>query len=78
MIVDNIEYELLFASDVERDGLGLECYRGRGAERECLLEVSRSDAQRTYVVTQYVKELPLALFERIIATARTELGPINA
>lgn len=74
MKIAGIEYSFLMASDIQRDGLGLECYRVSGESKEMVLEVFRSDAEQKYLVSQFVPELPLELFEHVIAIARQELG----
>jgi hypothetical protein len=68
-----ITYSFLIASDVLRDGLGLEVYRD-GAAKELVMEVFRDDGKCQYLVSQFVPELPLALIEYVAARARKELG----
>jgi hypothetical protein len=75
MIVEGIAYEIFVASDVDRDSMQLECYRGSGNQRELLVEVVRYDGQKRYAFVQYVPEVPLALVEHLAAIARKELGP---
>ena len=75
MNVEGVEYEVIFASDVDRDSMQLECYRGTGEQRELLIEVVRYDAEKRYGFMQHVPEVPLALVEHLAVVARKELGP---
>lgn len=74
MNIAGVEYSFLVASDIQRGGLGLECYRSCGDTKELVLEVFRNDARQQYLVTQFVQELPLELIEYIAAVSRKELG----
>jgi hypothetical protein len=74
MNIAGIEYSFVVASDVHRDGLGLECYRVCGETKEQVLEVFRCDSQQQYFFTQFVQDLPLELIEYIVGISRKELG----
>ncbi|BEV07756.1 hypothetical protein [Methylophilus sp. DW102] len=74
MIISGTKYTFLVASDTERDGLGWECYCNVEGEEKLVLEVFRNDAKECFEVSQFVSELPLELYEYVIATAREKLG----
>ena len=74
MIILGQEYRFLIASDVARDGLGLECYCNIDGEEKLVLEIFRSDAKSCFEVSQFVNDLPLELYEFVISTAREKLG----
>jgi hypothetical protein len=58
------------ASDVVRDGLGLELLSGD----EVVAEVFRCDADHSLIITTFDHELPLVAIEELIAEARERLG----
>ncbi|HPH06181.1 MAG TPA: hypothetical protein PL131_09920 [Methylotenera sp.] len=74
MIILGKEYTFLLASDIDRNGLGWECYSKVEAEEKLILEVFRNDAKKCFEVSQFVSDLPLELYEYVIATSREKLG----
>jgi hypothetical protein len=74
MEIEGIHYRFQVASDLQRDGLGLECYRQSSAGEELVLEVFRNDSKLEYTVNQFSQNLSLALLEHITSVARTKLG----
>jgi len=74
MNINGTEYRLQVASDVERNGLGLECYRTNKSEEELVLEVFRNDSELTFVYSQFTQDLPLELIEYVVSISRQKLG----
>jgi len=74
MNINGIEYRLQIASDVERNGLGLECYRKNKEKEELVLEVFRNDSEKRFVYSQFVQDIPLELIEHIVSISRHKLG----
>ncbi|MHA6887035.1 hypothetical protein [Ralstonia pseudosolanacearum] len=66
-----MEFQLQVASDVQRDGLGLELLNDSG---EVVAEVFRSDANNSLEVSFFEDGLPFVEVERLLRIARTELG----
>lgn len=58
------------ASDIVRDGLGVELLHGG----KVVAEVFRCDADHTLTITTFDNCLPLVAIEELIAVARVELG----
>jgi len=77
MQIENIEYRFQMASDLERDGLSLECYRQALTGEELVLEVFRNDSKRQYTFSQFSQDLPLALVEHVASVARSNLGAFS-
>ncbi len=75
MRIDGVDYEVLIATDVDRDSMQWECYLANGTDRRMVLEVVRLDGQKEWVFIQHVPALPLALIEYAVAHAKQELGP---
>ena len=69
--LDHEKYEFLIASDVVRDGLGVEVYLQMG--RTLLCEIFRSDAEQRTFFTAYEEKIPFAVIERIFEIARARL-----
>lgn len=59
------------ASDVQRDGLGVELLNSR---RSVVAEVFRCDANNSVFVNSFDNEIPLTVFEWFLQYARTQLG----
>ena len=74
MIINGREYLFQFASDIVRNGLGLECYTTDGSTSTVHLEVFRNDSKECFTYTQWTPDLPLELIEHVISTARKDLG----
>jgi hypothetical protein len=66
-----MEYRFQIASDVIRDGLGLELVDPIG---KVLAEVFRCDADHSLKVSLFTDELPFPLMEKLVLMARSELG----
>ncbi|WP_082926671.1 hypothetical protein [Cupriavidus sp. D384] len=64
-------FRLQFASDIQRDGLGLELLNKSG---EVVAEVFRRDANNSLEVSLFDDSLPFVEIERLLKTARTDLG----
>ena len=62
------------ASDVIRDGLGVELLDESG---NVVAEVFRSDALKTVTVSVFVDGLPLVWVEKLLAAARDRLGEFD-
>jgi hypothetical protein len=58
------------ASDIQRDGLGVELLAGE----EVVAEVFRSDADHTLILTTFGHDLPLTAVEELISFARARLS----
>jgi hypothetical protein len=67
-------YRTQLASDVTRDGLGVELMDENGT---VVAEVFRSDRDRTVIVTTFNSEIPLAAMERLITLAKKRLDPFQ-
>ena len=65
-----MEYRFQVASDVIRDGLGVELTDAAG---EVLAEVFRCDADRSVKVTLFCDDLPFLQVEKLLQVAREEL-----
>ena len=59
------------ASDVRRDGLGVELLDSR---RNVVAEVFRCNANNSIFVNSFDNEIPLTVFEWFLQYARTQLG----
>jgi hypothetical protein len=65
-----VEFRTQVASDIIRDGFGVELV---GADGAVLAEVFRSDADHTLTVSFFVKEIPLPAVELLLQRARKVL-----
>lgn len=61
------------ASDIVRDGLGVELLAGD----EVVAEVFRCDADHSLIATTFAQEVPLVALERLFAFARERLSPFE-
>ena len=75
MQIEGVNYEVVIATDVERDSMQWECYSGSGGERKLLLEVVRFDGKKEWAFIQHMPHLPLSLVEFAVTHAKEELGP---
>jgi hypothetical protein len=76
MTSDNSRYEFVCASDLQRDGMGLECYEGGAdGERELVLEAFWCDANGSFTFTAFRETLPFDLVEDFVRRARVGLPP---
>ncbi len=67
-------YSTQVASDVTRDGLGVELIDENG---DVVAEVFRSDRDRTVIVSTFNYDIPLTEMERLISRAKERLGPFT-
>ncbi|AQL35516.1 MULTISPECIES: hypothetical protein [Pseudomonas syringae group] len=67
-----MDYRFQIASDVTRDGLGLELIDASG---KLNAEVFRCDATHSLTVSLFVENLPFVQIEKLLLTARKELAP---
>jgi hypothetical protein len=70
-------YELIRASDVGRDGLGLELWDVTGGANEQVLEAFYFDTDGSTTLSAYREDLPLDLVEWFTRKARELLPPIK-
>jgi hypothetical protein len=66
-----MEYRFQVASDIRRDGLGVELTDAVG---NVLAEVFRCDADNSLTVSLFSEELPFAQIEALVLMAREELA----
>ncbi|MCA8218311.1 hypothetical protein LGN20_30790 [Burkholderia cepacia] len=64
-------FRLQMASDVLRDGLGLELVNDH---EEVVAEVFRSDVNNSLEISLFERDLPFVEIERLLKKARTLLG----
>jgi hypothetical protein len=64
-------YQMIRASDLNRDGMGLELLSGG----RTIAEVFHSDVSGDFTISLFQQELPLVVIERLIAEARIALLP---
>ena len=62
------------ASDVVRDGLGVELLNDEG---QVVAEIFRCDADHTVFLAQFVETIPLHAIEILIARAKDRLNPFE-
>ena len=60
---------IIIASDVKRDGIGIEVYRND----EMVLEIFRSDMDKTRTIKIFKEDISLQLMEESIATFKKEI-----
>jgi len=60
---------ILIASDVERDRIGIEVYQ----DDELVIEIFRSDSERTRTLKFFKENVSLELIEESIATFKKEI-----
>ncbi len=69
-----MEFRLQIASDVIRDGLGIELIN---EANHVGVEVFRCDGDNTLVLSTYSGALPLIQIDRLTSFARSRLGPFE-
>jgi len=72
--VRSVKYRLAVASDVIRDGLGMELEDASGA---VVAEVFRSDRQHTLTVNTFGHNVPVEELVAMIEQAKVELEPFE-
>ena len=68
------QYSTQVASDVDRDGLGVELLN---EHLEVVAEVFRSDRNRTLVLNTFSYDVPLEAIELLVARAKDRLEPFE-
>ena len=74
MNIHGKNYELIRASDVQRDGMALECWEV-GATSGPLLEAFWRDSDRDFRFTAFEQNLPFGLVEVFVESALDALPP---
>ena len=74
VIIQGREYWLVVGSDLDRDGMFLECSDANDGTK-VFIEVFYSDADGSFTVDMFGHALPLALVKLVVATAERELPP---
>jgi hypothetical protein len=64
-------YHMIRASDLKRDGMSLELHSGSRA----VAEVFYSEVTREFTISVFEQDLPLAVIEQLISSARVGLLP---
>jgi len=64
-------YHMIRASDLKRDGMSLELHFGSRA----VAEVFYSDVTKEFTISVFEQDLPLAVIEQLISSARVGLLP---
>lgn len=70
----NYQYSTQVASDINRDGLGVELL---DANLDVVAEVFRSDRDHTILVNTFSYGIPLAAIELLISRAKERLDPFE-
>ena len=78
MKIEGVDYRMQIASDVRRNGIGVEVYRATETGEEFVLEIFRSDSDKTYALYSGAEPIPLSVLEHVVPTARRQLGPFLA
>ena len=73
MVIDGVDYRFQVASDVTRDGIGIECYRISAGVETFLLEVFRSDRDGTLLLHTAVPVIPFALVAHLATIVPQQL-----
>ena len=76
MEIDGKEYEFIRASDVNRDGMALECW-AVGSQQGPLLEAFWNDSTGRFTFSAFERGLPFALVEEFVRAAREGLPPMT-
>lgn len=71
-------YTTLMASDVQRDGIGLELWLTVQGQARTVAEVFYSDAEHTWTLNTFDCDVPLEIIEELIAEGRRRLAPSAA
>ena len=70
--VDNINYKIIIASDIVRDGLGIELWDND--RNEIVAEVFRNDSLKKIQISTFRVDLPLEILEILITEFDKEIG----
>ncbi|MFZ5960852.1 hypothetical protein ACOXVJ_25400 [Pseudomonas knackmussii] len=68
-----MEYKFQIASDVLRDGIGVELIQVTDSARTVIAEVFRCDAENTLQISLFSESAPFVQIERLVLMARKEL-----
>jgi hypothetical protein len=68
------QYSVLVASDIVRDGLGVELWDN---EHNLVVEVFRCDANNTVLLNTFNNDVPLNVLQSLIQFARERLEPFE-
>jgi len=68
------EFKTQVASNVVRDGLGVELIDASG---NVIAEVFRCDRDHTVIVSTFGNDIPVQAMERLLQRARSELDPFE-
>jgi hypothetical protein len=66
-------YSTIRASDLQRDGMGLELH----CDSRLIAEVFFSDATGEFTISFFEQSLPVPVIERFIAEAYSDLAPVR-
>jgi len=66
-------YSTVLASDLKRDGMGLELQR----DGHVVAEVFHFDESGEFTLTLFAESMPLPIIEQLISEARVALAPIQ-
>ena len=69
---DNINYKIIIASDIVRDGLGIELWDND--KNEIVAEVFRNDSLKKIQISTFRVDLPLEILEILITEFDKEIG----
>ena len=67
------QFHMIRASDVQRDGMGLELHSGGRA----VAEIFYSDTTREFTISLFEQNLPLPVIEQLITSAQIALLPMR-
>ncbi|RIH65106.1 hypothetical protein D1164_11000 [Mariniphaga sediminis] len=70
--VDNINYKIIIASDIVRDGLGIELWDND--RNEIVAEIFRNDNLKKIQISTFRTDLPLEILEKLINEFDKEIG----
>ncbi len=76
VILNGIEYHFQFASDTQRDGVGLKCFTTDKKTTHAVLEIFKHNGKRQFTFRQWGSDLPLELVEFAISVAKKDLGSL--
>jgi len=69
-----VRYTTLVASDIERDGMGLELHRHAQNQDVAIAEIFLSDKNGSWTLNTFDSDVPLELIEQLISEAKTRLA----
>jgi hypothetical protein len=66
-------YSTVLASDLQRDGMGLELQQ----DGRVVAEVFHSDVSGEFTISLFVENIPLSIIEQLISEAHIRLVPVQ-